>query len=77
MALDEDGESESGAAIESVDVLRVDASEKALPLEKSEEEVGGRGMVLVIGVEHFLGEDPEGDWEVGEVAEAEYGGRVG
>lgn len=76
MALDEDGESESGAPIESVDVLRVDASEKALPLEESEEEVGGRGMILVVGVEHLLREDPKGDWEVGEVVETEYRGRV-
>ena len=59
MPLDENGKSKSGAPIESVNVLGVDASEKSLLLEKSEEEVTGCGVVLVVGVEHLLGEDPE------------------
>ena len=76
MSLDENGKSKSGAPIESVDVLGVDASEKSLLLQKSEEEVSGCGVVLVIGVEHLLCEDPKGNREVGEVTETENGGRV-
>ena len=76
MPLDENGKSKSGAPIESVNVLGVDASEKSLLLEKSEEEVSGRGVVLVVGVEHLLCEDPKGNREVGEVTETENGGWI-
>lgn len=76
MPLDKDGLRESGTPIESIDVLCVDASEKSLLLEKCEEEVGRGGVILVVGVEHLLGEDPEGNWEVSEVAETEDGGGV-
>ena len=76
MPLDENGKSKSGAPIETVNVLGVDASEKSLLLEKSEEEVSGRGVVLVVGIKHLLCEDPKGNRKIGEVTETEDGGRI-
>lgn len=67
VAFDEERRAETGFALEAVNVLGEDSTKKTLLSEELEEKVAGGGVVLVVGVEHLLGEDPEGNWVVFEV----------
>ena len=60
MTLDEGGRRQTCLALEPVDVLCEHATEQTLLRQQLEEEVAGRGVVLVVCVEHLLREDPEG-----------------
>lgn len=71
VALDQQGRREARLALKPVDVLREDATQQTLLGEELEEEVTGRGVVLVVGVEHLLGEDPERHGVVFEVVVVE------
>ena len=60
MTLDQRGRRQTCLALEPVDVLCEHTAEQTLLCQQLQEEVTGRGMVLVVCVEHLLCEDPEG-----------------
>lgn len=76
VAFDEQGRLQSRVSLQAIDVLRVDPTQNAAILQQREHEVAGRGMVLLIRVEHLASKDPERRAELVEVFDIENGGRV-
>lgn len=76
VALDEERRPQPGFALEAVDVLCEDSAKEAFLGEELKEEVAGSGVVLVVGVEHLLGKDPERNWVVFEVKVVEDAGWI-